>query len=82
MITAQGAVMALAFRCKVDTQQREVKKWEFVVSHNGISRKLTFEVEVFPTIVPEAGRSDHKYINWFNCKAIATYHHIGVSKTI
>ena len=39
--------MALAFRCKVDTQQREVKKWEFVVSHNGISRKLTFEVEVF-----------------------------------
>ena len=75
VITAQGAVMALAFRCKVDTQQREVKKWEFVVSHNGISRKLTFEVEVFPTIVPEAGRSDHKYINWFNCKAIATYHH-------
>ncbi len=74
VIPAQGAVMALAFRCKADGNKRELKKWELTVSHDGISRRLTFEVEVYPAKVPEAGQNDHKYINWLGCHAIASYH--------
>lgn len=74
VVTARGAVMALAFRCKADGDKRETKKWEFTVSHDGISRRLTFEVEVFPAKVPEAGPQDHKYVNWLGCQAIADYH--------
>lgn len=75
VITAQGAVMALAFRCKVDAKERELKKWEFIITHDGVSKKLTFEVEVFPVKVLEAGAEDHKYVNWISCKGIADYHH-------
>lgn len=74
VITAQGGVMALAFRCKVDSDKREFKKWEITVSHDGQSRRLTLEVEVFPVVVPEAGAGDHKYVNWFSFKGIADYH--------
>lgn len=74
VVTAQGAVMALAFRCKVDGNKRELKKWEFTLSHDGVSRRLTFEVEVFPASVPEAGPNDHKYVNWLGSRAIAAYH--------
>lgn len=74
VITCQGAVMALAFRCKTDAEKREMKKWELTLSHDGISRRLTFEAEVFPCAVPEAGPDDHKYINWFGCQNIADYH--------
>lgn len=74
VIPARGAVMALAFRCKADADKRELKKWEFIVSHDGISHRLTFETEVFPVVVPEAGPDDHKYVNWFGCRGIASYH--------
>lgn len=73
-LTAKGAVMALAFRCKADSPRREVKKWSLLITHEGISRKLDFEVEVFPVSVPEAGAADHKYVNWFSHKGIARYH--------
>ena len=75
VITAQGAVMALAFRCKVDANERELKKWEFIITHDGVSKRLTFEVEIFPVQVLEAGVKDHKYVNWISCKGIADYHH-------
>ncbi len=74
VVTAGSTVMALAFRCKVDSRKRELKKWEFTLSHDGISRRLTFEAEVFPASVPEAGPNDHKYVNWFGVQAIADYH--------
>jgi len=74
VVTAGGAVMALAFRCKVSAKRREVKKWELTVSHGGVSRRLAFEVEVFPVKVPEAGSRDHKYVNWFGSQGIADYH--------
>lgn len=74
VVTAEGAVMAMALRCKVETDVREVKKWDIVVTHDGISRRLTFEVEVFPASVPECTAADHKYVNWFDCEAIASYH--------
>ena len=66
--------MALCFRCKVDTEVVELKKWEITLSHEGISRRLTFEVEVFPAEVQEAGPLDHKYVNWLSCRGIADYH--------
>ncbi len=75
VVMAQGTVMALAFRCKTDAVQREVKKWELTLSHDGISRRLTFEAEVFPASVLEAGADDHKYVNWFSIHGIADYHH-------
>lgn len=74
IITARGAVMALAFRCKVDADRLEVKKWELTVTHDGISRRLTFEAEVFPVTVPEADAGSHRYVNWFSCNGIASYH--------
>lgn len=74
VLTARGAVMALAFRCKTDSRSREVKKWELLVTHDGISRKLTFEVEVFPVSIPETGPTDHKYVNWFSANGISDYH--------
>lgn len=74
VLTARGAVMALAFRCKADSIRQETKKWSLLLTHDGISRKLDFLVEVFPVSVPEAGAADHKYVNWFNHKAIADYH--------
>ena len=74
VVMARGAVMALCFRCKVDTEVVELKKWEITLSHEGISRRLTFEVEVFPAEVQEAGPLDHKYVNWLSCRGIADYH--------
>lgn len=74
VLTAGGAVMALAFRCKVDNPVYEMKKWELIVTHDGMSRRLTFAVEIFPVSVPEAGAADHKYVNWFNHRGIADYH--------
>ena len=74
VLTARGAVMALAFRCKVDSIRRETKKWSLLLTHDGISRKLDFLVEVFPVKVPEADAADHKYVNWFSHRGIADYH--------
>lgn len=74
VLTAKGAVMALAFRCKVDSARRETKSWELNVTHDGVSRHLTFLVEIFPVPVPEAGAADHKYVNWFSHQGIADYH--------
>lgn len=76
VVPAQGAVMALAFRCRVEGKRQELKRWEFTVSHDGVSRRLTFETEVYPVSVPEAGPDDHKYVNWFDCHAIASYHNV------
>lgn len=75
VLTAQQSVMALCFRCKVDTDERELKKWDFIITHDGVSKHLTFEVEVFPLKISEAGAADHKYINWISCKGISDYHH-------
>ena len=75
VVMAQGSVMALAFRCKTDAVEQEIKKWELILSHDGVSRRLTFEAEVFPAAVPEAGPGDHKYVNWFSSQGIADYHH-------
>lgn len=74
VLTARGAVMALAFRCKTDSPVQEVKKWSLLITHEGVSRKLDFEVEVFPVSIPAAGAADHKYVNWFSHKGIADYH--------
>lgn len=74
VLTARGSVMALAFRCKADSSGPETKKWSFLITHDGICRKLDFEVEVFPVSVPAAGAADHKYVNWFSHKGIADYH--------
>ncbi len=78
VVTAQGAVMAMAFRCRVDADKKELKKWEIIVTHDGISRRLTFEAEVFPVVVPDCGAGDHKYVNWLDCKAIASYHKVSL----
>ncbi len=74
VLTARSAVMALAFRCKADSPRQEVKKWTLLLTHDGVTRKLDFQVEVFPVSVPEAGAGDHKYVNWFSHKGIADYH--------
>lgn len=74
VLTARGAVMALAFRCKTDGLRQETRKWSLLITHDGLCRKLDFLVEVFPVSVPAAGAEDHKYVNWFSHKGIADYH--------
>ncbi len=75
VLTVQQSVMAFCFRCKVDSDKQELKKWDFIITHDGVSKHLTFEVEVFPVKILEAGATDHKYINWLSCKGISDYHH-------
>lgn len=78
VLRANGEVMALAFRCKTENYsgKPEVQKWELNISHDGITRHMTFLVEVFPVAVPDASKDDHKYVNWISPKSISDCHNV------
>ncbi len=74
-----GVSAAAAFICQVEyCRKQRTRKWEILVTHGDVTRKLEFIVDEYPVRIPSVQDQKQRYINWINYNNIADCH--GLSK--
>lgn len=75
IMTPYGVSAAAAFVTPVEyCRGQRTRKWEILVTHGEITRKLTFVVDEYPVRIPSVQQQKQRYVNWLSYANVARDH--------
>lgn len=75
IIKPTGVSAAAAFLCQVEyCRAPRTRRWELLVTHDGVTRRLQFIVDEYPVRIPSVKQQKQRYVNWLSYENVARDH--------